>query len=390
MSISKRRGRVIACGAILSVLTAGAVSLVVTAPAGAVGGNVAESWSIPNVPSTGLTNITFPMTVNPETAHITGTYFAQQYRFKNAANVGYIGLQPLENRDGRERLHATFSTFQGGSSTTDSGFCKPGADGGPGVSCKSEFDAVYGHIYALTIARTGADTWTGTATDTVTGVANHIGTYKMPAGSGNLSGYQIGFVEYYRQWPTCSQLPRTDVFFGGPTSTDGNLTGTSRAGYEYSQCIGQANYKAVNVGNGVHITRGWLPGGTPTGAAIKNTGSGRCLDDPAGNTANGTRIVIQDCTGAANQKWTTTAAKAVTIGGKCLDAYGAGTSPGTNAILWDCHGGTNQQWTFPSDGTIRGVQSGLCLAPSGTSTANGTAVVLATCSGQAIQRWTRG
>ncbi|GIG61574.1 hypothetical protein Lfu02_59460 [Longispora fulva] len=366
------------------------------------------SWSIPGVPAAGLTNITFPMTVNPDTSHTDGTYFAQQYSFTNAAQVGYTGLQPRPNVNGRERLHGVFSSFQGGSTSTDPQ-CHSGADGGPGVSCAADFDGVYGHRYAITVERAGADTWTGTATDTVTGVSSHIGTYTMPAGSGNLASWQGGFVEYYRGAPTCAQLRRTDAVFGGPTSTDaGGLTGTSRANYEYSECVGQSNYHAVSEGDGTHVTRGWLPGGNPTpkpttpaptptatgnpgpAGTLRNTGSGRCLDDPAGNTANGTRTIVWDCHGATNQRWTATAGKALTIGGKCLDAFGGGLVPGTNAILWDCHGGANQQWTFTADGTIRGVQSGLCLTPEGAGTGNGTRVVLATCTGGTNQRWVRG
>ncbi|GIG61636.1 hypothetical protein Lfu02_60080 [Longispora fulva] len=355
----------------------------------AYGGNVSVSWSVSGVPSAGLTNITFPITVNPATVHAAGTYFAQQYNFRNNSTGGYTGLQPRANLNGHERLHGVFSSFTNGATSTDPN-CHNGADGGAGVSCASDFDAVYGHTYAVTVARTGTDTWTGTATDTVTGASSHIGTYRMPTGSGNLNGSHSGFVEYYSTTTNCAQLPRTDVVFGGPTSTDGNLTGTTRANYEYGECTGQANFQAGNVGNGVHVTRGW-GGTTPTpGTVVRNTGSGRCLDDPAGNTNNGTRMAIGDCTGASNQTWTSTSGNALTLGGKCLDAYAGGTSPGTAVILWDCHGGTNQQWVFGADGAIRGTQSGLCLSPSGGATGNGTLVVLATCTGQPIQRWTRG
>ena len=34
--------------------------------------------------------------------------------------------------------------------------------------------------------------------------------------------------------------------------------------------------------------------------------------------------------------------------GMCLDANGAGTANGTKIILWDCNGGANQRWSFRS------------------------------------------
>ena len=99
---------------------------------------------------------------------------------------------------------------------------------------------------------------------------------------------------------------------------------------------------------------------------------------------------LWDCAGGANQRWTYTAGKQLTVYGNkcldatgsghgqrhrghhlglprrdqpaverqrqrhhherpvralCLDANGAGTANGTKIILWSCNGGTNQQWT---------------------------------------------
>lgn len=220
------------------------------------GGNVSVSWSLPGTPSSGLTNITFPITVRPATAHKAGIYFAQQYDFANG--MGYTGLQPRPNSGGKERLSARFSTFTKGATTSDPN-CHEGADGGPGVTCAVDFDGVYGHRYDIKVQRTGPDTWTGTARNTVTGVSTHLGTYSLPSGSGNLKGSQGGFVEYYAGIPSCAEMPRSDVVLGGPTSTDaGGLSGTSRANYEYSDCVGEANYRAENDGAGTHITRGFL------------------------------------------------------------------------------------------------------------------------------------
>jgi hypothetical protein len=138
-------------------------------------------------------------------------------------------------------------------------------------------------------------------------------------------------------------------------------------------------------------TSGGSTGGGSTGA-VRAVGAGKCLDVPNSATTAGTKVQIWDCNGQANQTWTRTSSNQLTVysGGsqRCLDAYGNQTSPGTAVEIWDCNGQANQQWTFNSDGTIRGVQSGLCLDVTGAATANGTGVELWTCNGQSNQQWT--
>ncbi|WP_017237492.1 RICIN domain-containing protein [Streptomyces sp. SS] len=363
-----------------------AVGLLLSAadPAAAVGGgNVSIGWSIPNAPSSGLTNITFPITVNRATAHQSGIYFAQQYYFEG--NGGYTGLQPRPDVAGKERLRGVFSVFGEGASTTHAN-CHSGADNGSGISCGVEFDAVYGHPYDLKVARTGTDTWTGTATDTVTGTSVEIGTYTVE-GSGGIKASRSGFVEYYLSIPSCSRMPRADAVFGGPTSTDaGGLTGTSKANHEYNDCVGTSNYRTETVGNGVHVTRGYAG----SGSKLVSQASGKCLDNLNGGKANGNPVGVWTCNSGANQQWAPGSDGRLAASGRCLDAAGRGTTPGTDVTTWSCHGGTNQQWALQPDGTLRGTRSGLCLGVVGASTANGAFVELQTCNGGASQRWTRG
>ncbi|MEU9124957.1 hypothetical protein AB0C96_34790 [Streptomyces sp. NPDC048506] len=234
-----------------------------------VGGNAYVNWNIANAPDSGLTNITFPITVNSATNHNDGLYFAQQFWFTNLQQGGYIGLQPRPDKDGKERLHGTFSVGVPGSSSTDT-TCHGGFDTGKdGVSCAADFDAVYGHPYNLTVKQDG-DTWTGTATDTSTGVSTKIGTVKLPAGSGNLQsginkdkptwGPGKGFAEPYLGAPTCAELPLADVVFGAPTTTDaGGLTGNvTIPDPAETDCVGQSGYQSQAVGSGQHIVRGFV------------------------------------------------------------------------------------------------------------------------------------
>jgi alpha-galactosidase len=125
----------------------------------------------------------------------------------------------------------------------------------------------------------------------------------------------------------------------------------------------------------------------PASTSLVSTSSGRCLDVPNSNTANGTQPVIWDCSGANNQKWTVSG-QALQSLGKCLDAP-TGATAGAKAQLWDCNGGTNQQWTLQSNGTVRNNQTGLCLDVSNNQTANGTLTLLWTCTGATNQQWTR-
>jgi lysophospholipase L1-like esterase len=129
------------------------------------------------------------------------------------------------------------------------------------------------------------------------------------------------------------------------------------------------------------------PGGSTPAGTLVSAASGRCLDLPGSNTANGTQPVIWDCNGGANQRWTVNGTS-IQVLGKCLDAPVNATA-GTKAQVWDCNGGTNQQWTLNGDGTVRGTASGLCLDVDHNATANGTAVLLWTCTAAANQRWSR-
>ncbi|MEV7805442.1 ricin-type beta-trefoil lectin domain protein, partial [Microbispora sp. NPDC088329] len=139
-----------------------------------------------------------------------------------------------------------------------------------------------------------------------------------------------------------------------------------------------------------------LNGGTSTpdpgsGGAIRNTGSGRCLDVNGASQTNGAQAQIWDCNGQANQQWTSTSSGELRVyGNKCLDVNGAGTADGTSVIIWDCNGQNNQKWRFNSDGTLTAVGANKCLDVPNNSTANGAKLQIWSCSGAANQRWTRG
>ncbi|KAF9064243.1 hypothetical protein BDP27DRAFT_177277 [Rhodocollybia butyracea] len=222
---------------------------------------VGSSWSVTNVPPTGLSDITFPMTI-VETDHISGYYFAQQFNFVGVEDVGYTGLQPRPDNNGKTVLHAVFSSFIPGSTTADKKNCSPGADGGAGVSCSVEWYGVYDRRYNLEVKTTGNRTWVGTVVDTVTGAHVHIGSFTLPDISGGILDSQGGFVEWY-PWnggepPNhCAHLPYQKTIFGAPTTTNAGSVGTQDLSYEYGDCIGQVAFHTEDVADGVENNCGF-------------------------------------------------------------------------------------------------------------------------------------
>ncbi|MEV0537356.1 non-reducing end alpha-L-arabinofuranosidase family hydrolase, partial [Kitasatospora sp. NPDC050463] len=149
----------------------------------------------------------------------------------------------------------------------------------------------------------------------------------------------------------------------------------------------KAAYTAVM--NALKSSSGTTGGSGSSTAEIKGVGSGRCIDINGFTTANGTQAQLWDCNGQANQRWTYTAGKQLTVyGKKCLEAKAKGTANGTAVVIGDCNGGADQQWTINADGTIAGVQSGRCLDAVGAAGTNGTKIQLYSCWTAGNQKWT--
>jgi hypothetical protein len=135
------------------------------------------------------------------------------------------------------------------------------------------------------------------------------------------------------------------------------------------------------------VARAPAPAPAPT-THVKLVGlAGKCLDVSGGNPASGTGVILWDCHGGANQRWSVAADGTIRgLAGKCLDVSGGNPASGTGVILWDCHGGANQRWSVNADGTVRGL-AGKCLDVKGGNPASGTGIILWDCHGGANQRW---
>ncbi|MFG1809325.1 ricin-type beta-trefoil lectin domain protein [Streptomyces sp. NPDC049040] len=132
----------------------------------------------------------------------------------------------------------------------------------------------------------------------------------------------------------------------------------------------------------------WARGSTA--GVFKGADSGRCVDVPAANQANGTRPALWDCNYATNQTWTSTESNQLSVfDTKCLDVVDAGTADGTPVQITDCTHGSSQQWTVRGDGEVVQAATGKCLDAKDGGTANSTALVISTCTGAGNQRWNR-
>jgi poly(hydroxyalkanoate) depolymerase family esterase len=215
--------------------------------------------------------------------------------------------------------------------------------------------------------------------------------------------------EEIKQWTNLHGLTQTPAYTDHPqsswtrtrygdTSTHATVEGISISGVGHQlPMTGQLAYAITFLGlDGTGPTSSPTPtGGTAspspsTGGStteLVSVASGRCLDLPASNSANGTQPQIYDCHNGANQRWTLSGQTLQSLG-KCLDSP-TSAAAGSKVQIWDCNGGTNQKWNVNSNGTISNVANGLCLDVNGNGTANGTLVILWNCTAAANQRWNR-
>ena len=110
------------------------------------------------------------------------------------------------------------------------------------------------------------------------------------------------------------------------------------------------------------------------------TNGGLCLDDNGdSNAADNAVVNLQACNGGYTQLWYENGVGEIVNGatGSCLDDPGGNTAPGTQLIVFACKGGANQQWAPPGGtaavtgyGNILSVQSAgnyqLCVMPQTT------------------------
>ncbi len=115
--------------------------------------------------------------------------------------------------------------------------------------------------------------------------------------------------------------------------------------------------------------------------------AGRCLADPAGHGAAGTRAVIARCGPGASQKWTAERNGTLVINGKCLAVRAGSKLDGAAIELARCGKSAAQKWIRGPNGQLINASSGRCLADPGNSLATGTKLIQDDCFSQPGEIW---
>lgn len=122
-----------------------------------------------------------------------------------------------------------------------------------------------------------------------------------------------------------------------------------------------------------------------------------CIDVAGGNTDNGGRVQIYQCTSSSSQKFRVVKAAGEGFhlvnenSGKCIDIAGISLESGADLQQWECAGGSNQTYAFaPSTAgsfVLRFAHSGKCLDIQGPNSANGSTLHQWDCMGNLSQDW---
>ncbi|MDI2126300.1 RICIN domain-containing protein [Yinghuangia seranimata] len=118
-----------------------------------------------------------------------------------------------------------------------------------------------------------------------------------------------------------------------------------------------------------------------------------CLGVLNGSTDNGAPVIIWECNGNYDQKWSYFTREDGSHmlknykSGKCLDIPEYNFNAGTRLVQWDCNGGTNQTWYFSSDTYFKNPASGMVLDDPGGSRTWGTQAIIWPQNGGNNQYW---
>jgi hypothetical protein len=174
---------------------------------------------------------------------------------------------------------------------------------------------------------------------------------------------------------------------GGLNDVTSGSNGSCSPSYLCNATSGYDGPTGLGTPNGLSAFTGAGSGSTGGTGQVASGLSGKCLDDFAAGTANGTVVDSWDCNGTSAQQWSWNGSTLRTSG-KCLDITGSGaTANGSLVELWDCNGGANQAWQQGANGSLVNPASGRCLDVPGFNTTNGTQLDIWDCNGGANQSW---
>ncbi|MFG1609124.1 ricin-type beta-trefoil lectin domain protein [Actinoplanes sp. NPDC049265] len=138
----------------------------------------------------------------------------------------------------------------------------------------------------------------------------------------------------------------------------------------------------------VHVSSSSTPP-PATGNRLKSNFSGRCIDIPGANPADGARLQMYDCNTSAAQSWTFNGDGTLRAMGKCMDPAGGALANGTPIQLVTCNGNPVQRFTLSGAGDLVNVSANRCVDIKDWGSGNGAQLQLWDCGGTANQKWTR-
>ena len=129
-------------------------------------------------------------------------------------------------------------------------------------------------------------------------------------------------------------------------------------------------------------------------SGLTTSGKNLCLDLNRGSTTNGNRLILWECNGGANQRWTQDSAgyiRSMINTKKCIVTNGASLSAGTFFMIWDCIDNfPGMQYLRYTDSSLRARNDrNKCIDVNGNTGPLGAEVLLYDCHGRANQQWTR-
>jgi hypothetical protein len=166
--------------------------------------------------------------------------------------------------------------------------------------------------------------------------------------------------------------------------------------YTLTEVVGDGDLEVTNESGLAQLRWGWglnkeeqlndLPP-APPGEPLVSVRHGVCLDVPGFSTTAGTTLGLWHCNGGGNQSFDWNAEQELTVyGDMCVTP--ADVAAGAAVVIEDCTGSADQKWQLHDDLTISSVADpGLCLA----TPQDRWGVALAACDPTSTtQHWTRG
>ncbi|MET7392414.1 beta-1,3-glucanase family protein [Dactylosporangium sp. NPDC005572] len=125
----------------------------------------------------------------------------------------------------------------------------------------------------------------------------------------------------------------------------------------------------------------------PSVAALASNWHGKCIDVPNWNFADGQRLIVWNCHGGTNQRWTFTGGTLRTENNKCMDVAWGSTANGAAIQIANCSGNPAQQFVLTAAGDLVNPQANKCVDIAGWNPDNDAVLILWDCTGGANQKW---